>query len=143
MSYFNVKDSIEELKKTLNDSSDFSYRYYKNDSQTLGLIFLKSIIDQELLSSAIYYPLQTFDKNFSFEDIEDKILKCADMKEIEKKDIICEILDGKVILITDFSEKILAIDILKFPERVPSEPPTSPVLQGPREGFIEDLQTNI
>lgn len=143
MSYFNVEKTIEETMTALNESSDFSYRYFKKSEKVVGLIFLKSITDQNLLTSAIYYPLQNFKEELSIEALQDKIVQCADLKRIEKKDIVKEILEGKVILITNFSNSILAVDLYKFPERVPSEPPTSPVLQGPREGFVEDLQTNI
>ncbi len=143
MSYFNVKDKIEEIKSTLNSSVDFSSRLYKKDNQILGFIFLKSIIDQTLFSSAVYFPLQMYNSKITIEGLKNDILKCVDIKEIKEKDIIKEILDGKLIIVTNFSKKILSIDLLKFPTRIPSEPPTSPVIQGPREGFVEDLQTNI
>lgn len=143
MSYFIVKKEIERTKQSLNNCVDFSYRIYKKNGQEIGMIFLKSIIDQNLLSSAIYYPLQTYDQPFDMDVIETNIIKCADVKQIKKKDIIKEVLEGKVILIGNFSNIILSIDLFKFPSRIPSEPPTSPVIQGPREGFVEDLQTNI
>lgn len=143
MSYFNVKKEIEKAKQTLNNCVDFSSRFFKKNGQEIGMIFLKSIIDQALLSSAIYYPLQTYDQAFTMEIIETNIIKCADVKQIKKKDMIKEILDGKVIIISNFSKTVLSVDLFKFPSRTPSEPPTSPVIQGPREGFVEDLQTNI
>lgn len=143
MSYFIVKKEIERAKQSLNNCVDFSYRIYKKNGQEIGMIFLKSIIDQNLLSSAIYYPLQTYDQPFDMDVIETNIIKCADVKQIKKKEMIKEVLEGKVILIGNFSNIILSIDLFKFPSRIPSEPPTSPVIQGPREGFVEDLQTNI
>lgn len=143
MKYFDVEKESLLLKKMLNNSSDFSYRIFSKNSQKISFIFLKSIIDQQLLSSGIYFPFQTFEKKFSMNIIKNQIIKCADVKIIKKEDVTKQILDGKVILITNFSSEILAIDLLKFPERTPSEPPTSPVIQGPREGFVEDVQTNI
>ncbi len=143
MSYFDVEQKVEEYKKQLNESIDFSCRYYKRDGQTIALIFLKSITDQQLLSSGIYFPLQTYEGSFSSDIIIDRILKVADVKEIKEDKVLEEILDGKIILITNFSEKIISVDLLKFPTRQPTEPPTSPVIQGPREGFVEDLQTNV
>ena len=50
---------------------------------------------------------------------------------------------GAVVVFSSSSPKILSIDIQKFNARAPSEPPTSPVIQGPREGFTEDIKTNI
>lgn len=41
------------------------------------------------------------------------------------------------------SDQFLSIDILKYNSRAPSEPPTSSVILGPREGFTEDLKTNL
>lgn len=143
MSYFNVYKIIQELKIEFNESIDFSYRFYKKDGQIIAFIYLKSIIDQNLLSNSIYYPIQTFQQMFSFDDLKDKIIKCGDVKEVKFSDVVKEILDGKVVLITNFTKKILSVDLYKFPIRTPTEPPTSPVIQGPREGFVEDLQTNI
>ena len=60
MSYFNVEKEINKLKKSLNESVDFSYRYFKKDGQIINFVYLKSIIDSQLFSSAIYYPIQTY-----------------------------------------------------------------------------------
>ena len=88
-------------------------------------------------------PIQTFDMPFTIENLQNRILKCSEVKEIKEDDIVNEILGGKIILITSFSDTIIAVDLLKYPTRTPSEPPTSPVIHGPREGFVEDIQTNI
>ena len=143
MSYFNLKKKIKEIKTTLNESSDFSYRCYKKNEQELGFVFLKSIIDQNLFSEAIFLPLQTFDAKITIKNLIHNIIKCADVKKITEEEIIKEILDGRVVIITNFSKEIISVDLLKFPSRIPSEPPTSPVIQGPREGFVEDMQTNL
>ncbi len=143
MSYFNVEEKIEELRGELNESVDFAHRFYKKDDQTIALVFLKSITDQALLASGIYYPIQTFEGKYSIENLTEQILKCADVKEIKENEIVDQILDGKIIILTNFSQKLISVDLLKFPTRQPTEPPTSPVIQGPREGFVEDIQTNI
>lgn len=143
MSYFNVEGMIEKLKTDLNESSDFSSRLFVREGQTIGMVFLKSIIDQNLLAEGVYQPIQDFDKVFSINSLKEKILKVAEVKEIKEKEVIDNILNGKLLIFTNFSSKILAVDLLSFPTRTPSEPPTSPVIQGPREGFVEDIQTNI
>ncbi len=143
MSYFNLQEKIEEFKMLLNDSIDFAHRYFEKEGQKVAMIFLKSITDQELLSDSIYMPMQMYQGSLSIENLQNEIIKCSDITEIEEEKIINEILGGKIILLTDFSDKIIAVDLYKFPTRQPTEPPTSPVIQGPREGFVEDLQTNI
>ena len=143
MSYFNVEKKIEEYKNALNESSDFSSRLFVRGKQKIGMVFLKSITDQNLLAEAVYQPIQEFDDVFSITEIKDKVLQTAQVEEIKEKEALDNILNGKLILFSNFSKQILSVDLFSFPTRVPSEPPTSPVIQGPREGFVEDLQTNI
>lgn len=143
MSFFDVKKEIKTLKTTLNESGDFSHRYFIKGKQTVGFVFIKSIINQDLLSEAVYKPFQAFDGELSIDIIKNFLLKSSDVEEIKRGDIIPKILDGRVIILTNFDDKILAVDLLKFPTRTPTEPPTSPVIQGPREGFVEDIQTNV
>ncbi len=143
MSYFNVEKKIEEYKTALNESSDFSSRLFVRGKQKIGMVFLKSITDQNLLAEAVYQPIQEFDDVFSITEIKDKVLQTAQVEEIKEKEALDNILNGKLILFSNFSKQILSVDLFSFPTRVPSEPPTSPVIQGPREGFVEDLQTNI
>lgn len=143
MSFLSLNQKVQDIKSSFEECSDFAYRFFKNETQNVALVFIKSIIDQNLLSSGIYFPLQTFNGKLSIDNIKNQIIKCADMKEIEKKNIVDEMLNGKVVLLTDFSDKIIAIDLFFFPTRMPTEPPTSPVIQGPREGFVEDIKTNI
>ena len=143
MSNFYLETQIDWVKKLLNDSVDVAHRVFEKQGQKLAFVFVKSIINQDLLSSAVYFPLQTFSEKLSIENIKDSILKVVEVKIIPKEQIEDEILNGRVIVFADFDQRILSVDLFKIPTRTPSEPPTSPVLQGPREGFVEDFQTNI
>lgn len=143
MSFLNVEERVKEIESAFEECSDFAYRYFKRGRQTLAFVFIKSIINEDLLSSGIFMPLQTYDGEFSSQILKTQIIKCADVKMAEENKILEEILNGKVVIFSSFSEEVLAVDLYKFPTRAPTEPPTSPVIQGPREGFVEDIKTNI
>lgn len=143
MSFFNVEEKVEEIETIFDESNDFAYRFFEKGGQKIALVFIKSIINEELLSSGVYMPIQEFDQVFTIDSLKNQIIKCADLKETEEDKIVEDMLNGKVVVFTNFSEEILSIDLYKFPTRIPSEPPTSPVIQGPREGFVEDIKTNI
>lgn len=137
-----VKKEIEKLKKQLHNSIDVTSRdMTKNDVQ-VGFVYLKSITDNLIFSTAIYDPILKFQGDLTFDNLT-QIIKCNDVSVVKKDDVISKILKGSVIILLSNSEESLAIDILKFNMRTPSEPPTSPVIMGPREGFTEDLKTNI
>ena len=141
--FFNVENLIEQTKKTLHNSIDIGTRIFEKDGQKVGLIFLRSMTNEELFSEAIYKPLENTDQKITAESLKSNILKTDKVEEIKKDDIVDKILRGNVVIVVDGEEKILTVDIESFPIRMPSEPPTSPVIRGPREGFTEDIKTNI
>ena len=142
MNFFNVEKEIKNLKEQLHYSFDVSDRILKKDNVTIGFIYLKSFTDNLIFSTAIYQPIADLNEEVSFEIVKN-IVQANDVKEIKKEEILDNILKGAVVVFLNSSTKILAIDIQKFNARAPSEPPTTPVIQGPREGFTEDIKTNL
>ena len=142
MTFFNVQKEINKIKSELHFSFDVTDRVLKVNKGNIGFLYLKSFTDNLIFSTAIYEPLSSFKEELYFGKME-KLIQSNDIKIIKKDEIIDNILKGAVVIFTDFDEKILSVDIQKFNARAPSEPPTSPVIQGPREGFTEDIKTNI
>ena len=139
----NVEKYIENLKSQFHQNSDFASRLFVCQKGKIGFVFLKSMSDPILFSQCIYLPIQSFDGQITKQNLIDKILKNSGVEPVQEEKVFAEILDGKVIVFSDFFEGFISVDITKYPTRTPSEPPTSPVIQGPREGFVEDFKTNI
>lgn len=141
MNFFNVEKKINKLKKELHFSFDVTSRVIKKKEVTVGFIYLKSFTDNLIFSTAIYQPIAESEE-IDFQKLK-TLVQANDVKEIEEKEIIENILKGGVVIFLNNSSKILSIDIQKFNARTPTEPPTTPVIQGPREGFTEDIKTNL
>ncbi len=58
-------------------------------------------------------------------------------------DCINRLLNGDMLLCIDGDSRYLIINARSDPTRSIMEPPTETVMRGPREGFIEDLRTNL
>lgn len=58
-------------------------------------------------------------------------------------DCINSLLSGDVLFCIDGDERYLVINARSYETRSIAEPPTETVMRGPREGFIEDLKTNL
>ncbi len=142
MLFSNLEDKIDWLEKELNNSSDIASRMIEKGGDKLGLVFIKSMIDNLLFIEGVYEPLLLCENKLNV-DVLTEIIKSADVNKISLKESVEKILMGNVVIIFEKDEQCLAIDIQKYPARIPSEPPTSAVLQGPREGFTEDIKTNI
>ena len=61
-----------------------------------------------------------------------------DAAEVQKS-----ILGGDAVVIVDGTDGYLICSVRKWDKRAIAEPPTSTVMRGPREGFIEDVKTNL
>ena len=147
-----IFEEVVKLKEKLDNSIDVSVREVICGKRQINLVFIKSMIDENFFISGILGPLMDFgskqseissDGKFTIDNILNEVLKTMDIKKISKKDAVLEISENKVLLYLEDENYILSIDIAKYPVRLPSEPPTSSVLKGPREGFVEDIKTNI
>lgn len=142
MNFFNVEKEIKSIKDQLHNSFDVVDRVLNLKDISVGFIYLKSFTDNLIFSTAIYQPISSYEGKLDF-DVIKKLVQANDIKGIKKEEIVDNILKGGVVILTNNSNKILSVDIQKFNARAPSEPPTTPVIQGPREGFTEDIKTNI
>lgn len=142
MNDFKVEAKIKEIKKSLHNSFDVTDRVLEINNVKVAFVYLKSFTDNLIFSTAIYQPIANYNGEINF-DVLKKIIQANDIKEVKEDEIVENILKGGVCVFCSTTRKFLNVDIQKFNARSPSEPPTSPVIQGPREGFTEDLKTNI
>jgi len=140
--FFNIEEGFRKIKKKLHNAGDLCDRIFIRDKK-IGIIFLKSMIDEKILIDSIIIPMDSIKVIPTIELLKTQTVKGSNIEEIKQKEIIEKILLGYVIIAIEGEEKYLAVDLQDYPMRTPSEPPTSPVIRGPREGFTEDIKTNI
>lgn len=146
-----ILKQVDKLKKQFS-SCDVVVREIVCGKKNINLIFLKTMTDESFLISGILGPIMDFGSStsalstgqpFTLDVLKNKVLKTMQIEEIQSSQAAKELSANKVLLFLEGEQKVLSIDITKYPVRTPAEPPTSAVLKGPREGFVEDLKTNI
>ena len=143
--FFNIEENLNYFKSKLNNNFDVSSRTIMVGETKLGLLFIKSLMDKEVFVNSIMSPLLEFEgKNLNFEILENDVLKIFELEKIETdKDVITKLTQNNLIIFIDGEKGAIATDMEKAPVRTPAEPPTSSVIMGPREGFVEDIKSNI
>lgn len=139
----NVEKKILEFEKKLHNSIDVASRILTVGGVDVGFVYLKSITNNELFAQTVFDPISHFDGKISFEKLHEIVQANDVLIENDEKKAIEKILKGGVVVFLSNSDKFLIVDLLFFPSRTPSEPPTSSVIMGPREGFTEDIKTNM
>ena len=143
-----LEKQIIKIKEAFNQTSDLEIKQFKtHNNQKIAIIFLSNIVDQLLLTSSVIAPLQELPESPK-KDIADiakqKIISFSQVSEAQDFDSMIEnVLNGFCAVIFANSNKTLIVECAKWVVRIPNEPPTSAVVKGPREGFVEDFVTNM
>ena len=134
---------IEQIKSQLNNNPDILVREIKVSNKTVSMIFYKSTIDKMLFVQSIISPLIEYNGEVTLQNLQEKVLKVIEIERVKKEDFVKSVIRNKVLLFVEGEEDALEIDIEYLPTRQPEEPPTSPTIQGPRQGFTESVKTTV
>ena len=151
-----IEGKMQMLQAYIKDSRDIIVRSFHLGSHQFTkavIIYMEGVIDTQFLNEDIIKPLMTQRKaGEPMEDVNKGLLKqiknrLISVGQIQKQNKLMEtvqsIFDGHVVLLIDNVSKVLVMNIHGGATRALDEPLTDKTICGPREGFIEDLTTNI
>ena len=141
----NFNENIEILKNTCNQNKDLVVRTFYCGNKQIAVLFLNEQSDVEKIEKFIIKPLiccKTAPKNI--ETLKNQYILCAEMQLEKDLDICAEkLLKGfSVVFVAGIKNYILCNTLLPV-QRSVEEPPSSAVIYGPREGFVENIKTNL
>ena len=140
MNAYDVKGQVIEL---LGNSFDVEICEIRRNETTEYFVYLEGSTDKQHLFEQALKPLCAFDK---------PITEVGDFVGATRLTVPLTLLDGangaaEHVALGDvvyIGEKaIISFSLRKVAMRAVAEPPTSTVIKGPREGFSEELRTNV
>ncbi len=132
--YFDEENQVTETKYTLG-------------GEEFSIFYIESLIDKQKYSASILAPIEKLVRkgtksNNLKNEIKQEIVSASSTEETtEAEDILNNILAGYVEIV--FSDGAIDCPIFGAEKRSIEEPPNSKVIKGPREGFVEDIFTNV
>lgn len=142
----NLSDRLEKnlqlLKKKLT-SDDITFLDMKIGDYDACLIFVNDLVNKDMLGELILRPASIVSGKPDKEKLFDLFL-CPEKSQTDSvESLISDLLMGNAIIITDGLTSALSFGLKHFEKRSITEPPTSTVIKGPREGFVESLPVNV
>ncbi len=137
-----LKNNISTVKNALKSDDVLYFDFTVLNAQATA-VYLESMCDKELLGKLAISPLSSLKSESSLEDIERQIHLPETEKLSRANDVLTKIISGDAVIFIDGVSFAISIATKKPATRAVAEPPTSSVLKGPREGFVENLQTNL
>ena len=142
-----LKVNISNIKKSFYLSNDVIVKQFKSGNNNVAVMYIKGMVNVVQLADYVIKPMQlaqNMPKTNQVEHILNNVISFPELKtETQFDAVINEITKGKVALIFDNVNKVFVLELDSPKERSLTEPPTSAVLKGPREGFNENIKTNI
>ncbi len=143
----NLNKNKNQIQEIFKHNSDLIVKEFYIHTKQACLIYLKGLSDSHQISEFILLPsanVKKMPKDNFIEFIKNNVILIPEIEENDNVLKTCQqITHGKTVILLQGYNKALLLSIDKLKERAITEPPTSAVLKGPREGFNENIKTNI
>ena len=138
-----AEKNIQTLKEILSAQDILVYRFETADKKLCAAVYADGITDKELLGELAARPLAQANAPKTRLEAE-KLLLFPELKEADDAETAAfEILSGNPALLIDGIAGAIILGTKKVALRAVMEPQTAITVKGPREGFIEDVKTNM
>nr|WP_235947565.1 spore germination protein [Paenibacillus glycinis] len=149
-----LDDTIEAIEEAMQDDFDFVVRRFKAFGRfPAALLFLTSMTDQNAINQELMKPLMHKSSDLADAEIDSGQLHDMILNETLyhsnvgtecQLDVLVQgILRGESVLVVNELNTSFIVRTCHVDRRAIDQPATEQVIRGPREGFIEMLETNI
>ena len=138
----NLEENIKKLKQEL-VSDDITFLDVKIHQTNGILVFINDLVNKDTLGELILRPISLCKENPNEKSLFEMFLSPEKKQLCEIEKLIADLLIGNAILLCDNINFGLSFGLKHFEKRAITEPPTSTVIKGPREGFVESLSVNV
>jgi len=156
--YGTIPETIEAVKARLDeifsDCNDFIQREIscgKNSLIRILIAYIDGFVDKRVLNQDVVHPILDFFSNTElhegshiYEQLKGCVVINSDIKEANNiQRAVHGIVSGEALLFIDGEDKALIIGVKAPQGRQVEEPDTETSIRGSREGFVENLVTNM
>ncbi len=137
------KENERRIKDILTSEDILVFRFQTADGKACAAIYADGITDKALLGEQVARPLSSQEAPATAEEAA-TALRAPECKQVtDPQKAAEEILAGNTAVLIDGIPAALIAGLKKMSTRAIMEPPGSVAVKGPREGFIEDVKTNM
>lgn len=147
---FSLEDNLNLLQMRMGHSTDFVLRSWNTPegNPLLAVSYLDGLVDQQVLTILLEDLTKAIQQGGvsekSAENWLDNYTPVGNVTYLNnEQELLNGILNGQVVVLVEYSSKGFLASISGGAKRAVEEPTSQTVLRGPKEGFTEDIATNI
>ncbi len=136
---------IKKLKKDLANICDAQFRTLRCHLCSAQIVFLRSMCDTRQVAKEITEPmLRRMSCFMRFNTVMNGVIEADKVEEVEAyQEALERVMAGWVLVILPHLGRALCCDMRSFDKRAIDIPQSETVIKGPREGFTEDIRSNV
>ena len=140
-----MKNLSKQLTKMF-EGSQVNQKVFFAGKREIVLFYIENLVNTKQLAVSVLSQISKICEKGDFSSLKDKVkqslLVASKIEEITNPDEVAEkVFAGSVCVVID--EQALSFSLFEPNGRGVEEPPTSRVIKGPREGFVEDVLVNL
>ena len=142
----NITDSItknQTLLQELLPANDVVFSPFKICKHKALVVYIDSVCEKEIIGELIIAPLISLSGKLTLEKLIDSVRSPTATIVPTLDECVDLLLNGSALVFVNGLKGAINVEMLKYTSRAVTEPPTSAVVKGPREGFTENLKTNL
>lgn len=149
----NDKSNLENIKAMFAEDESVVFRNFrcrKDPTLEFCIVYIEGMTDKTFIHDQIIKPVaeaelnDALDINHLLNVLSKEVISAANAYENDQLDkIIQDLLSGCSALFAKEFNKAIMIDTASWDQRAIDEPETEKTVTGPKEGFVEDINTNI
>ncbi|WP_010194727.1 spore germination protein [Bacillus sp. m3-13] len=136
----NLNEKVDQLKSLFSHSQDFVYKVHKNDGESFELLYIDSLVNLQYLDQYILPKLSEC-KDVSIKSHLQALFQIEEVTFKSMEDVASLLFEGNVIFYA--GDSLLSLKAGEFPKRQPEESALETSIRGPKDGFVEDIKTNV
>jgi len=140
-------EGFKKLQQHFQSSADIKFSTDLFNNQVVHFIICEKMVDTKLLHEVVIPRIQFFIQkkgdNFSCDQLPEQ-LHLPELKELtDLQEAETNVYKGFLLLYFENEQRLFQVNIINRPNRNPEETAAEVTIKGPRDNFIEDLNTNI
>ncbi|AIF42430.1 spore germination protein [Virgibacillus sp. SK37] len=144
-----LEKNLEDIKTMLDSPDDLIVRQVSKDNHLYAIVYISGLVEMDFVQNNILKNLQTNTREFpdkanSLLDLfYQEMIAITEIKKAKSLDNISyAILSGNSVLFVDGIDSVLIMGTAGGEKRKIQEPISESLIRGPREGFVESINTN-
>ncbi|MFQ6734084.1 spore germination protein [Virgibacillus tibetensis] len=148
----NLNRNIDNLKKMLNEPSDLVIHEFTIGNNKCAIAYIDGLTDKDMLHNNILKNLLIFGRKQDlptsetdlFNEVQKGLLSISSIEEGKSLDeLTIKLLSGSSVFYLDGIDNVLIMATKGWDSRSIEEPQSESLIRGSREGFVENLRTNM